>query len=68
MAKCWACHTEIVGPSAWLGYAAEGSPNTYDDAYELHPACADQPWPLYDLTPDEAAQILAEKFAREVAR
>jgi len=63
MATCYACHTEIIGPSEWLADDGGDSPK-YVDAYEMHPACANQPWPLYPVSADEAAEILARVTSR----
>lgn len=45
---CWdpRCGREILGPIVWMGEEDEdGQP------FELpfHPACADAPWPLYEV-------------------
>lgn len=49
------CKAEIEGRVVWLAedYRIDGG--QIEGPYSLHPVCADQPWPLYEISAEEAA-------------
>ena len=63
--KCWSsnCGQEIDGEPTWLAH--DGGYDGSDPAerkarervYPLHRNCAKQPWPMYEVTPEEAKLI-----------
>jgi hypothetical protein len=60
---CYDCKRPIVGRVVWLAedYRQEGG--EIEGPHAFHPACAEKPWPLYEVTPYRAAQLEAEKRA-----
>ncbi len=52
---CYDCKREITDRVVWLAEDYRDEGGEIAGPYAFHEKCADQPWPLYELTDDEAA-------------
>lgn len=58
MEKCWDCGADIIGTPTWLAHDGGDDEKTrVETVYPLHEACARKPWPMYEVTPEQAATI-----------
>ena len=57
---CYACKKEVMGRVVWLmeDYRSEGG--QIEGPHSMHVHCANQPWPLYEVSEEEARRILQE--------
>ena len=61
--ECMACKKPIRGRVVWLAEDYRNDGGCIDGPYTLHEDCARGPWPLYEVTAEEAAKLTAEKAA-----
>ena len=61
---CFSCGKHIYDGIVWLmeDYRREGG--SLIGPLPFHEACADQPWPLYEVTAAEAEKLCLEKLRR----
>jgi hypothetical protein len=52
---CYDCKQPILDRVVWLGEDYRDEGGQIEGPYAMHAGCADQPWPLYELTEEEAA-------------
>jgi len=51
---CMDCQQPIEGRVVWMGEDFRAAGHGIAGPYPMHPQCADQPWPLYELTAEQA--------------
>ena len=55
---CWHCGVKIVGEPTWLAHdGGDDHATRVETVYPLHANCANQAWPMYEVTPEQAATI-----------
>ena len=57
---CWACDQIITAQVQWLQHDGEG------EKYPMHPACADQPWPLHFCEPPTSDEVIAQRHVPHI--
>jgi len=61
MTACYYCKKEIVGHITWLAEDYRNEGGDIEGPHPFHVTCADGPWPLFEVSAEQADKLRKEK-------